>query len=221
MYGAVVRADKCGNWERLTFIEYSTIYALFLRKKVKRLAFALLLLGQACRQGGDSERPELPPPPAKLSFSEPNTWTLPYSDSLLWRQAARGDAIDRARLADHHTSDSLVALVAAGGPVGKIALNCIPYLEDRYVAAYGLCELLPRASGETLQQVLGGLLAAMPGGPGQETFDRVREQHCQSRLQTVVQQHGKQANGMAPPNSNAAIADLAQSALAFLMEPSR
>lgn len=164
---------------------------------------ALTLLSLSCRQESTRSLPPEPSPPPPVDFFEPNDWPAPYADSSLWKRAALGDPIDRARLAEQHSPGTLIPVVLLGGVVGRTALKTLPHLADPYPALLPLCEALPRATRTSLLLLLQAQLTLLQRGPSEESLDPAAFQGCESEL-TVLESTLLKGEG----DSRAEIVDL-------------
>jgi hypothetical protein len=167
------------------------------------LALVAAALPGCTRQVSTSEGDGVPldPPPFSLAGDAP--WPAPYSDDPLWLEAARGDDIDRARLAQRETARMLLTAIERGGSLGRTALRTLEFAADRLVIQADLCGLAVRAEATSLGPLMEALLEALSNAPrNEETEDARADAEC-LRVFAEIQQR---------PNVSSADRDLAQGA---------
>lgn len=126
------------------------------------------------------------PPPLTLSGDAP--WPARYAAEPRWVRARAGDDFALARLASHESAESLVAAVAEGGSLGRVALQAVPYAPDRYATRGPLCALLPRADAAGRGLLLAALFDAVIGAPpSEDAVDPAADALCARELEAAAQ----------------------------------
>jgi len=176
---------------------------LRLFKAVLGLMLVAPVLPSCTRQVSTSEGDGVPPDPPPFSLAGDAPWPAPYAGDPLWLEAARGDDIDRARLAQGETARMLLAAIERGGSLGRTALRTLEFAADRLDIQADLCGLALRAEATSLGPLLEALLEALSNAPrNEETEDARADAEC-LRVFTQLQQR---------PNVASADRDLAQGA---------
>lgn len=176
-----------------------------LRVRGAALGLALMAAALPCctRQVSTSEGDAVPPAPPPFSLVGDAPWPGPYASDPLWLEAARGDDIDRARLAQRETASMLLAAIERGGSLGRTALRTLEFAADRLDIQADLCGLAGRAEASSLGLLLEALLEALSNAPrNEETEDARADAEC-LRVFTEINQR---------PNVASADRDLAQGA---------
>ena len=172
-----------------------------------RRALALVLVAATLpcctRQVSTSEGDGVPPEPPPFSLAGDAPWPSPYADDPLWLAAARGDDIDRARLAQRETARMLLAAIERGGSLGRTALLSLEFAADRLAIQTDLCALAMRAETTSLGLLMEASLEALSNAPrNEETLDARTDAEC-SRVFAEIQKR---------PNVASADRDRAESA---------
>ena len=135
-----------------------------------------------------------------------------FEPDELWKDAAAGDPIDRARLAEGEGAVGLLAGVEAGGRFALTALDALPHARDGEVALRRLCEILSKVAAEHRTPFLRSVHGIVNRPPlGRERLDVEGMRSCRKPLREV--QHADDAT----PKQK----DLAASALVMLGEHAR
>lgn len=122
-----------------------------------------------------------------LDLLADTTWPAEYDADPLWVRAAAGDDLDQARLARRESAESLVAAVAQGGSLGRVALASLSHASDRRTARGALCALLARATPASLGPLLAALLDAVMDAPAtEESVDPDADARCAEVVEGVT-----------------------------------
>lgn len=122
-----------------------------------------------------------------LDLTSETAWPAEYMADPLWVRAAAGDDLDQARLARRENAESLVAAVAQGGSLGRVALASLSYASDRRVARGPLCALLSRAKQASLGPLLAALLDVVMDAPAtEEALDPDADARCAEAVEGVT-----------------------------------
>jgi hypothetical protein len=114
-------------------------------------------------------------------------WPAEYVADPLWVRAGAGDDLDQARLARRESAESLVAAVAQGGSLGRVALASLSYASDRRAARGALCALLSRAKQASLGPLLAALLDVVMDAPAtEEVLDPDADARCAQAVEAVT-----------------------------------
>jgi len=172
-------------------------------RKRSRLAAGLLvgLVAGGCRCGrGESEvKPGSSAPGPASSATAPGisvprllpgppSRPSPLSSDRLWTEAAGGDSVDLARLADREGAAGLLEGLELGGTPALTALGALPEAEDGELALRRLCELLPAVPEGELEPLLRAVHGVVARPPRQaEKLDPGAYTACGGVLDRLVQ----------------------------------
>jgi hypothetical protein len=138
-------------------------------------AAVLCCARQVSTSEGDGVAPERPP----FSLLQDAPWPAPYAQDRLWLAAARGDDIDRARLAQRETAPMLLSAIELGGSLGRTALGSLEFAADRLDIRAELCSLAARAEATSLGLLMEALLELLANAPrSEETRDERADAEC-------------------------------------------
>ncbi len=122
-----------------------------------------------------------------LDLMAETAWPAEYGADPLWVRAGAGDDLDQARLARRESAESLVAAVAQGGSLGRVALASLSHASDRRAARGALCALLARATPASLGPLLAALLDVVMDAPAtEESLDPDADARCAEAVEGVT-----------------------------------
>jgi hypothetical protein len=112
----------------------------------------------------------------------------PLSSDPLWTEAAAGDTLDLARLANREGAAGLIEGLELGGTPALTALGALPEAEDAELALRRLCELLPAVPPGELEPLLRAVHGVVARPPRQaEKLDPGGYAECGRALDRLVQ----------------------------------
>ncbi len=191
--GGLREGANSRGWQRAqrVWLEFAHSHRNALHRN-GQLAFAVVLsaaaLQRCTRQVSTSEGDGVAPPQPSFSLVADAPWPAPYAHDRLWLEAARGDDIDRARLAQREGAHTLLSVIERGGSLGRTALDSLEFAADRLDIRADLCALAGRAEESTLGLLMEALLEVLANASwNEETVDARADAGC-LRVLTEIQQ---------------------------------
>lgn len=175
VHAGVSERQKCGGKLRARGRADASLWAHAALAMVLTAAVLQCCTRQIGTSEGDGVAPDRPP----FSLLDDAPWPAPYAHDPLWLEAARGDDIDRARLAQRETARMLLAAIELGGSLGRTALGSLEFAADRLDIRGELCALAARAEETTLGLLMEALLEVLSNAPrNEETVDERADADC-------------------------------------------